>query len=123
MILVFRFGLIGVAIGTLASMLIRTVQYIRYYYVNLIEDKTGITFELKRLIVSLMEILIYVIVSLITPSFNINSYVSWFIYSIIVGIFCVLVVMVFSFLFFKDQCKDLLYIIRNLISKRNNWAK
>lgn len=47
-VLVYKFGLIGVAIGTLVSMLIRTIQYIWYYYINLIEDKMGILFELKK---------------------------------------------------------------------------
>lgn len=119
-VLVYKFGLIGVAIGTLVSMLIRTIQYIWYYYINLIEDKMGILFELKRLLVSLIEITIFIVISLIIPSIKITKYTTWFAYSLCTGLFCSFVIVVFSFIFYKEQCKDIIHILHNLIRKKKH---
>ena len=121
-VLVFKFGLIGVAVGTLISMLFRTLQYIWYYYVKLMNDTSDIGFEIKRIVVSALEISLFVTVANILPEFSINSYVKWFVYSLCIGVFCLLIVVVFSWLFYKEQSKDLLHIIRNLFKQKKKNA-
>ena len=121
-VLVFKFGLIGVAIGTLISMLFRTIQYIWYYYVKLINDTSDIGFEIKRIVVSAVEISIFFTVANLLPEFSINSYFIWFVYSLCIVAFCSLIVVAFSLLFYKDQSKDLLHIIQNLLKRKKKNA-
>ena len=117
-ILVFNFGLIGVAVGTLVSMTFRTIQYIWYYHIKLLGEKDGIGFEIKRTIVALAEIAIYIGVAKLAPQMELNNYFTWFLYSSVVGIVCVLIMLLFSYVFFKKQLIGVIRIIMHLIKKR-----
>lgn len=116
-ILVFHFGLIGVAIGTLVAMLFRTVQYILYYYFNLIEEPKGITFELKRLYISIVEIAIIALAAYILPEVDIKGYWMWFVYSVCVGMFCLVVIIGFSYFYYREQWNSLTYIVKGLLRR------
>ena len=117
-ILVFKFGLIGVAVGTLVSMLFRTVQYIWYYHVRLIGEASGLKFEAKRVFVSAIEVAIYVFAARLIPQIHLDGYMTWFLYSVAVGIFCLIIAIVFSFVFYKGQAKGLVHIMRNLLKQK-----
>lgn len=121
-VLVSKFGLIGVAIGTLISMLFRTIQYICYYYVKLIKDISDISFEIKRIVISTVEVSIFVVVANLLPEISINNYVRWFVYSLCIGVFCSLIVVVFSWLFYKEQSKELINIVRNMLRRKQKTA-
>ena len=121
-ILVFHYGLIGVAIGTLVSMLFRTVQYIWYYHKKLLGESKGFTFEGKRLCVSIVEVAIFVIASRLIPEMQINGYLKWFVYSMCVGFFCLAVAVVFSYICYREQWKDLVHIVKGLVRREKRQA-
>jgi len=116
-ILVFRYGLIGVAVGTLVSMLFRTVQYIWYYHLKLIGESKGLLFEGKRLCISLLEVAVFLLVSRLLPEIQIDGYLNWFLFSFCVGAFCLIVAVLFSYVFYREQWKDLTHIVKSLLRR------
>ena len=102
------------AIGTLVSMLFRTTQYIWYYHTKLVSDREGLKFELKRLAVSALEIGIFVLFASLLPEVHIGGYLKWILYSLGVGAFCLLTVVACSYVFYREQWKDLMHLIRHL---------
>ncbi len=121
-ILVFHYGLTGVAIGTFVSMLFRTVQYIWYYHIKLLKEAKGLTFEGKRLCISIIEVVIIILASHFIPEVQVHEYLVWFLYSFCVGVFCLVIVTIFSYFCYRDQWMDLNKIIFGLIRKRKKRA-
>lgn len=117
-ILVFSYGLIGVAIGTLISMLFRTVQYVWYYHTRLIHEKKGLRKEVKRFGISALEVGLILVIAALIPEISSTSYVSWVFQSFLIGVVCSLVVGVVSFLFYKKECLELVSFIKHLLRKK-----
>lgn len=117
--LVFKFGLIGVAIGTLVAMLYRTIQYIWYYHKRLIEDENGLRGEIIRAGISFLEVALILFINHFIPEVSSSGYLSWILTSCLVGIGCTLVVGIISFVFYRRQCIQLLsYAKRVLLRNR-----
>lgn len=82
-ILVFNFGLIGVAIGTVIATLFRFVYYAYYLSKNIFYR--SISRFIKRFFVNLGCFgFIYVLGIYITSKFNINNYIEWVICAVII---------------------------------------
>lgn len=84
-ILVFNFGIIGVAIGTIIAMFIRTIEFM--YHTSKYVLKRSIIESLIWIIVIIIEMILCY--SLITTSIvmEINNYIEWFKYAVIT--FCI----------------------------------
>lgn len=118
-ILVFRYGIIGVAIGTFISMLFRTVQYVWYYHVKLIKDKTGIYNEVARLGVSVIEIALIGITAHLLPEISSSGYGTWLFSSFLAGIICAVIVGLCSSLFYTQECRELLVYMKRFIKRKS----
>lgn len=116
-ILVFHFGLIGVAVGTLVSMLCRTVQYIWYYQVRLLQEKEGLKYELIRLAISSLEIGLIIVYAYLIPEVASSSYLSWMLGSCLVGIGCAVLVGIVSLIFYRRECCELLSFAKRLVRR------
>lgn len=111
-ILVFKFGLIGVAIGTLVASLIRTAHFIIYASSNILNRSISET--IKKCVLLIIEILIISLLSLVYSQFNIDNYFRWMIYAILMFILSTLIVLFLSFTVYKQEIKD---IFNNIIAK------
>ena len=101
--LVFNYGLVGVAIGTLVSTTIRTIELMFYATKNIL--KTSIFHFVKSILLIIIEFaLIYLIIYLI-GDFNISNYIDWIIYAIIVTSITILVIIPTNLIFNKNICK------------------
>ena len=116
-ILVFNYGLIGVAIGTLISMLFRTVQYIWYYHIKLIQEKQGLKGEIIRLGISILEVALIIAFAALVPAVSSSSYAAWILQSCLVGIACTLIVGIVSIIFYRSECKELLSFMKRLLRR------
>ena len=100
-ILVFRYGLIGVAIGTLAATLFRTIQYSVYMSRHIVFRNIYIV--LYRIFISFFECALTMgiiwFLQLSTP----DNYLAWLVNAVIVSIICFTVVVLCSFLFFRKD--------------------
>ena len=107
--LVWNFGLIGVAIGTLVAMTIRTIEIIFYTSKNILNRNVWYTY--KRIIVSAFEFIIVAIIINLIPCVEIKGYMEWIIQAIItVSVSSVIVISVNS-LMYKDNVKDIIRLV------------
>jgi len=111
-LLVIRYGLIGVAIGTLFATVFRTFQYSLYIRNHIINRK--FSYFIKHLMIFGIIIgLVYGISSLIT--IEITHWGQWILKSAIVTILATLLTLIFNLVFYKND-------LHNFISKiRGNY--
>ena len=115
-ILVWNFGLIGVAIGTLVAMLIRTIELIIYSSKNIL--KRSIWYAFKRLILLFAEFAIIVLIIHIIPKIEIENYANWTIQAIVVVVISIAVVVSLNSLFFKNNLKNIINVLKNMLNKK-----
>ena len=104
--LVIKFGLIGVAIGTLVSMFIRTIGFIIYASKNILNVKLSVSF--KKIIICYIEILVIFLIHLIIGNQMVNNFIDWIILAIIVFIIISIVIIIVNSLIFKNVSKKIL---------------
>ncbi len=114
-LLVIKYGLVGVAIGTLISMLIRSIGFIVYASKNILN--MDLLHSFKYVIILYIEVLIIFIIHLLINNIFVSNYFEWIILSIItfiiVSIFiCVINIFIYRNTFlevirklFKNKCK------------------
>ena len=114
-VLVIKFGLIGVAIGTACALIFRTLQYAIYASKNILQR--NIMVVIKRLVISVLEaITVFLIIKWI-PDIYVGSYFMWAIYAIIVAIVVAIVLLIYSTIFFRKEEKQLIIKINSAMSK------
>lgn len=114
-ILVFNFGMVGVAIGTLVAMIIRTIEFM--YHTSKYILKRSLKEDIKRMLVLLIEILIIVPIGFyISKYIEVTSYATWVILAIVVGIIGSILVGTINGIVYKKNLKELLTMVkRNLV--------
>lgn len=114
-ILVIKFGMIGVAIGTLVAMIIRTIEFIIYTSKNILNRSPIIA--LRRFVVVGIQVIIIIMLSKLIPSMSEISYLSWIIYAIENVLLISLVVLSSNLLIYKEERRELIDLIKHLIKK------
>lgn len=95
--LVIRYGLIGVAVGTLVATVFRTIQYSIYMNKNVIEvEKYAI---LKKSLLSFVEMTLIILSINIFPIATPQNYIEWFRNAIVVFSVSFTIVMLFTVVF------------------------
>ncbi|EPH12727.1 polysaccharide biosynthesis C-terminal domain-containing protein [Facklamia hominis] len=104
-ILVNRFGLIGVAVGTIVAILYRTIYFVYYLSNNIIHRNPIIFFKYL-----MTDFLSFSIIFLLTRTLYLNdlTFISWINLSITVFMVSLLVVIFISVLFYKEYVEWLL---------------
>lgn len=112
-ILVKKFGLIGVAIGTVAATGFRFLYYAFYLSRNIMNR--DILLFVKRMIVNASEYcLICYLGNAIIKMLDLSSYAKWIIGALIVAVIATAIVSLFTFLFYKD---DFVPVFKRIIRK------
>lgn len=115
--LVFRFGMIGVAIGTLVAMTIRTIEFM--YHTSKYILKRRQMENVKRVIILIIETLIIVPIGFYISSFiAVNSYIGWIGLAVIVGIIDFLGVGITNSIIYRKDLKDLLGMIKRIFKRK-----
>ena len=114
-ILVFKFGIIGVAIGTLISIIIRTIDIVIYTSKNILNR--SIYHFIKRFILIIIESSIIIFILNIIPKINVINYITWLEYAVIVFIITSMIVIIFNSIAYKENLKNL-YNIKKIIFKK-----
>lgn len=116
-IFVFKYGIIGVAIGTLTAMFFRTTQLIIYAKKNIL--KSSISETIKKIILSL------IIIATSSVVFNmldisISNYFIFFIFAIIIGFGSLIMTISLYSIFFKNIILDLFKekVLKNIFKKK-----
>ncbi len=113
-VLVIQFGLIGVAIGTLAAMAYQTVWMAHYVSKNLI--KWPFKKFIKQITVDAISVILAVTAStwITMPSV---SYVSWVIMAVKVALIWLAVMIPINFVFYREYVVQPAYAVREKIMK------
>ncbi len=119
-ILVFKFGMIGVAIGTLVAMFVRTIEFVYHSSKYILERK--IWDAVGRIILLGIETLLIVPIGMIICNrYNVDSYMTWIIMATIVTIVVVLIVIIVNSIIYRKDVKSLIDMLkRNFLRKGLN---
>lgn len=109
--MVSKFGLIGVAIGTIAAMLFRMFYLENYIQKNIFRRKHRVF--VKLILVDLVSVL-FMIMSTSWIDKTVCDYIEWFVLSISVSVCCCVCVGLMNLIFYNRKCK---YLFTNTINK------
>ena len=115
LILVKKYGIVGVAIGTIVAMLIRTVEFL--YHTNKYILNRSCKISIKKIIVIVVETPIIVAISKYIPYLENTSYINWIINAIITTIMAGTIVIGINLVLFKNEMLSFLNIIKRIIKK------
>lgn len=111
-ILVYKFGIIGVTIGTIIAMGYRTIYYVFYLKNNILNR--NIKHFIKHVIVDILSLTLMYFSNMYIKM-NSVSYTSWIGLALIVFVICFLESIVINFIFYK---KDLIYVWKKFFKNK-----
>lgn len=115
-ILVIKFGLIGVAIGTLVALIYKTIMFSNYMSDKIVGRKKIIT--LKKCLISIIEFFIILFISKIINLPIKNNYGNWLLNCTITVIIAAIVIILGTLLFYKKDYYNLKKKMNNIIKKK-----
>lgn len=108
-IVVFNWGLVGVAIGTFVAMAYRTVYLVIYNSKNIIFRP--VKYFVKNIIIDCLSTVIMV-VSTLWISKQCETYWEWIIMAVIVAVPCFVEVLIINWFFYKKELKSIKLLIK-----------
>ena len=109
-LLVWKYGIIGVAIGTIISMFIRTIEFMVYTSKKIL--KRSIWDSLKNIVVISIELILITVIINWIPRIEIYNYVTWAIMAIYICIVSSIIVLLINSCVYRNSFK---YIFKKLI--------
>lgn len=115
-IFVYYFGLVGVAVGTLCTMVYQTVWMMKYTMNKIID--LPINYTIQQLLIDLLNVCVIVIFS---KGFSMAeiSYISWIFLAIKVFLIAVIIVLITSSIFYRKQVLQFV----DVINKRSRKSR
>ena len=104
-ILVWHFGIIGVAIGTLVAMTVRAIEFM--YHTSKYILKRSIFYTFKRPVIISIEVCMICFIIKMIPSLSITDYKTWFTQAILVFAISAIVVISINLLIYKEDLKKI----------------
>ena len=99
-LLVIKYGIIGVAIGTIVSMFIRTVEFI--YHTNKYILKRNVFISIKKILLISVETILIFVISRFIP-LDCNSYIDFFSKASIVTVISTIITFSINYIFFRKE--------------------
>ena len=115
-ILVWKYGIIGVTIGTIVAMTIRTIEFV--YHSNKYILKRNNLETIKKVFIVVIETILIVFIYKYLPSVKNDNYINWFINAFIAFVVSLLIVIITNALFFWNEIKDIKKILLGLIKRK-----
>ena len=115
-IFVFHFGLVGVAVGTLAATVFRTIQFSTYMSKNIVVRSRMIA--LVRCLVSIGEAAVIIAVMYFLPLPTPTNYLWWAVKAVITLAIALVVVLGGNYLFFRKDTKLAIRKLKNIFRRR-----
>ncbi len=115
-ILVFKFGIVGVAIGTLLAMIIRAIEFINHSSKKILNRKSIVAW--KKIIISFIEFLIITIISLlIIKNIEFVNYKVWIIYAIVIFLIATFITGIINWVVYKKYKEELKNVLKKIIKR------
>ena len=117
LIFVWKYGIVGVAIGTLVAMVIRTVEFV--YHTNKYILKRKQSESAIRFGIIAVQVIVVTLLSKLLPTFEFTNYFIWIKYACMVLILTLMIVLPINLIVYRKDAKELLDIIkRNIFRKK-----
>lgn len=116
LVLVWKFGINGVAIGALVAMIIRTAEFMYHASIYILDRSVNTC--IKRIILMIIEMGITIVLISFLPIIEFVSYANWIIYAALVGVLSTLVTVAINFIVYREDVKGLLDIIKRLFNRK-----
>lgn len=111
-ILVIRFGLIGVSIGTLFALIYKTIMFSRYMSSKIIHRSNMVV--LKKCVISFLEMFIIVMIfNLLNLKIELN-YINWLFNASVAILISIFVIFVGGIVFYKNDYNMLIVKLKNI---------
>lgn len=121
-VMVRKYGIIGVTIGTIVAMTVRTIEFI--YHANKYILNRSMIHSIKNILLIIAETLLIIFICKYLPYFANINYMYWIFNSIMVVFVASLVVLLFNIVFSYNELKEALIIGKNIFRrshvKKNN---
>lgn len=113
-ILVQKFGIVGVAIGTLVAMIIRTIEFM--FFSSRVILKRSIRVIIKKMMCTMVQVIVMVLINtfVISNHITVSSYINWILYAIIVFVITSIEVLCINYLLFKKDFSKMKDIFKSL---------
>ena len=115
--LIFKYGIIGVAVGTIVAMIIRTLEFAYHTNKYIIDDKLRITL-IKMLLCSIETWIIVVICSKISLVAY-NNYLNFAINGFVIFIISSIITLLVNYIAFNNDFDTLFTMMKAIIRKRS----
>lgn len=112
--LTIYYGIEGILIALIVSNIYRTIDLMIYVPKKIGGDK------IKDTIINFIKILVYSIIiclPFVIYNINVNSYIEWVIYAIVVGIYSLIVVFIGEFIFFRNDLKRVFARLKSIFRR------
>lgn len=109
-VLVIKYGIIGVAIGTIVAMLIRTFEFV--YHANKYILERNILMNIKKIVLLILETILVMFIVNKIPLLENVTYINWIINALIVATITCIITCVINFIFFKKEFIEILNILK-----------
>lgn len=117
LILVNKFGIIGVTIGTLFAMAIRTIEFMYHSAKYILEREMKYSF-IHLAITTIETIIIFIISNIIIKNTLFTNYFVWIKYAFMVVIVATIVTLIINCILYRKQAKETIELIkRNFLKK------
>lgn len=115
-LLVKKFGIVGVTIGTIFAMTIRTVEFV--YHTNKVILERSMWVSIKKILLIIIETLSIIYLCKYLPYLDNINYLNWIINAIMTTILSFVVIMMINYLFYRNELKELLIILKKTIRRK-----
>lgn len=117
-ILVYKFGLVGVAIGTIIAMTIRTIEFIIHSNNNILERSISVC--AKKILFLFFETFLIVFISKYLPYVGNVNYLNWIINALMVFVISCIIVLPINIIFYKKDFKMLFNILKSVRKRKKD---
>lgn len=114
--LVWKLGIVGVAIGILVSMIFRTLLYV-IYTSKAILDRRAFIGIFKFILGNVQIIIIMVVLNVVTKT-NMSSYFQWILYGILTVLISSIIVCIINLVIYKKDAEEVIKILKNMFLKK-----
>lgn len=115
-VLVWKYGIVGVTVGTIVGMAIRTTDFV--YHTNKYILKRNVYESVKKIVVVIIETILIVIICGFIPYLQNISYYNWLINAVITGVIATIVVLLFNLIIYKKDIKSIVMVLKSFFMKK-----
>ena len=114
-LLVYKYGIIGVTIGTIFAMTIRTFEFMYHANKHILDRSMWVS--IKKIMLIICETFLIVFICKYIPYFTNTTYLNWIINAFMVFIVACITTLTFNYIFYKYEFKESFYILKKVLKR------